>query len=63
MGGVYTSDAMLDLRTDDRRRVKYWKKICFNIFSRMVLNSSTTYKENIPARSKSVKSRLHNKNY
>jgi hypothetical protein len=49
MGGVDTSDAMLYSYLDERRRVKYWKKICFNIFSIMVLNSYITYKENIPA--------------
>lgn len=37
-------NAMLYL--DERGTVKCWKKICFNIFSRMVLNSYTIYKEN-----------------
>jgi hypothetical protein len=45
MGGVHSSDAMMNTCTDERIRVKYWKKICFYILSRMVLNSSITYKE------------------
>lgn len=47
MGGIDTSDMMLYTYLDERRTVKYWKKICFNIFSRMVLNSYILYTENI----------------
>lgn len=45
---VHLTGAMLDSCTDERISVKYWKKICFNIPSRMVLNSSITYKESKP---------------
>jgi hypothetical protein len=49
MGGVDTSDAMLYSYLDKRRTVKYWKKIAFNIFSRMILNSYIIYKQNLSA--------------
>ena len=39
MGGIDTSDVMLYTYLDEKRTVKYWKRICFNIFSRMILNS------------------------
>lgn len=48
MGGIDTSDMMLYTYLDERRTVKYWKKVCFNIFSRMILNSYILYKENVP---------------
>jgi hypothetical protein len=40
---------MLYSYRDERKRVKYWKKIYFNIFSRVVLNSHIIYKENVSA--------------
>ena len=49
MGGVDASDAMLYSYLDERRTVKYWKKIAFNIFSRMILNSYIIYKQNLSA--------------
>ncbi|PNF29783.1 hypothetical protein B7P43_G10690 [Cryptotermes secundus] len=33
MGGIDTSDMMLYSNIDERRTIKYWKKVCFNIFS------------------------------
>ena len=48
MGGIDTSDMMLYAYLDKRRTVKYWKKVCFNIFSRIVLNCYILYKENVP---------------
>ena len=49
MGGVDASDAMLYSYLDERRTVKYWKKIAFNIFSRMILSSYIIYKQNLSA--------------
>jgi hypothetical protein len=49
MGGVDASDAMLYSYLDERRTVKYWKKVAFNIFSRMILNSYIIYKQNLSA--------------
>jgi hypothetical protein len=46
MGGVDTNDMMLYAYLDERRSVKYWKKVTFNLFSRMVLNSYILYKMN-----------------
>ena len=49
MGGVDASDAMLYSYLDERRMVKCWKKIAFNIFSRMILNNYIIYKQNLSA--------------
>lgn len=46
MGGVDSSDQMLYCYLDERRTVKYWKKVVFNIFARMILNAYIIYKEN-----------------
>ena len=46
MGGVDASDDMLYSYLDERRTVKYWRKIAFNIFSRTILNSYIIYKQN-----------------
>ncbi|XP_023241866.1 piggyBac transposable element-derived protein 4-like [Centruroides sculpturatus] len=46
MGGVDTSDMMLYAYLDERKTIKYWKKVGFNIIGRMVLNSYLLYKEN-----------------
>ena len=45
MGGIDESDKMLYMYLDEQRTVKYWKKVTFNIISRMVLNSYLLYKE------------------
>lgn len=45
MGGIDTFDMMLYEYMDDRRTVKYWKKVVFNLFSRMILNGYILYKE------------------
>lgn len=47
MGGVDVSDMMNYTYLDERRTVKLWKKVVFNIMSRMVLNSYILYKENV----------------
>lgn len=46
MGGVDVSDQMLYQYLDERRTLKFWKKVIFNIFGRMVLNSYILYKTN-----------------
>lgn len=46
MGGVDESDKMLYVYLDERRTLKYWKKVVFNIFGRMVLNSYILYVSN-----------------
>lgn len=46
MGGIDTSDQMLYCYLDERRTVKYWRKVAFNIISRMLLNTYIIYKEN-----------------
>lgn len=46
VGGIYTSDQMLYCYLDERRTLKYWKKVAFNIIARMILNSYIVYKEN-----------------
>lgn len=46
MGGIDHSDQMLYVYLDERRTVKYWKKVVFNIFARMILNLYIIYKEN-----------------
>jgi hypothetical protein len=46
MGGIDTSDIMLYCYLGERKTVKHWKKVTFNIFGRMVLNSYILYKEN-----------------
>jgi hypothetical protein len=47
MGGVDASHAMLYSYLDERITVKYWKKIAFNIFLKMILNNYTIYKQNL----------------
>ncbi|KAG8331337.1 zinc finger protein [Homalodisca vitripennis] len=46
MGGIDTNDMMLYAYLDERRTVKFWKKVVFNVFGRMVLNSYILYKIN-----------------
>ncbi|XP_066992310.2 piggyBac transposable element-derived protein 4-like [Anabrus simplex] len=57
MGGIDTSDMMLYAYLDERRTVRYWKKVAFNIIARMVLNSYILYKEHARGQGK-LKSRL-----
>lgn len=47
MGGVDESDKMLYTYLDERRTIKYWKKVAFNIINRMVLNAYIIYKGRI----------------
>lgn len=46
MGGVDGSDQMLQQYLDDRKTNKFWKKVTFNIFGRMIINSYVLYKLN-----------------
>ncbi|TBU02486.1 putative transposase IS4 [Hamiltosporidium tvaerminnensis] len=46
MGGVDECDKMLYVYLDERRTLKYWKKVVFNVFGRMVLNSYILYVSN-----------------
>ncbi|XP_046417424.1 piggyBac transposable element-derived protein 4-like [Neodiprion fabricii] len=52
MGGVDTSDMMLYSYLDERRAIKYWKKVVFSIFSRMVLNAYILYRHNTDGKTK-----------
>lgn len=47
IGGVDESDKMLYTYLHERRTVKYWKKMAFNIISRIVLNAYIIYKERV----------------
>ena len=46
MGGVDEPDKMLYAYLDERRTLKYWKKVVFKIFGRMMLNSYILYVTN-----------------
>lgn len=46
MGGVDTSDQMLYCYLDERRSLKYWKKVTFHIFGRMITKLYILYKNN-----------------
>jgi len=50
MGGVDELDKMLYTYLDERRTVKYWKKVAFNIISRMALNAYIIYKESVDSK-------------
>ena len=47
MGGVDQSDIMLYGYLDDRRTVKYWKKVALSIMNRMIVNAYILYKDRI----------------
>lgn len=59
MGGIDSFDMMLYSYLDERRTVKYWKKVVFNLFSRMVTNSYIIYKENCRNHNNKHMSRYH----
>ena len=46
MCGVDVHDQMLYLYHDERKSVKVWKKVVFNLLGRMLLNSYTIYLQN-----------------
>ncbi|KAG8261581.1 zinc finger protein [Homalodisca vitripennis] len=46
MGGVDGGDQMLNSYLDERKALRFWRKVTFNIFGRMVLNSYIIYKKN-----------------
>lgn len=58
MGGVDVSDMMIYAYLDERRTIKYWKKVVFNVMSRMVSNLYILYKENIKPTGKKPMTRL-----
>ncbi|KAG8287843.1 zinc finger protein [Homalodisca vitripennis] len=43
MGGIDAFDMMMCVYIDERRTIKYWKKVTFNLFSRMLLNAYILY--------------------
>lgn len=43
MGGIDSTDQMLYSYLDERRTLKYWRKVVLNIFSRMLLNAYILY--------------------
>lgn len=45
MGGIDSHDMMLYCYLNERRQVKYWKKVVFNFISRIILNAYIIYKE------------------
>lgn len=47
MGGVDVHDMMLYTYLDERKTLKFYKKVIFNIMSRMVLNAYILYQQNI----------------
>lgn len=46
MGGISQSDRMLYFYLDERKTIRYWKIVIFNLLSRMLLNVHVLYKEN-----------------
>ncbi|CAL7933000.1 unnamed protein product [Xylocopa violacea] len=46
MGGIDVSNMMVYSYLDERRTVKYWKKVVFSIFARVVLNAYILYPHN-----------------
>lgn len=46
MGGIDVSDMIVYAYLDERRTLKYWKKVVFSVFSRMVLNAYILYELN-----------------
>jgi hypothetical protein len=46
IGGIDSSDMLLHTYLHERRTVRYWKKVAFNIIARMVLKSYILCKEN-----------------
>lgn len=50
IGDVDESDEMLYVYLDERRTLKYWKKVVFNIFGRMVLNAYILFSMNSDTR-------------
>ena len=56
MGGVDLNDMMASFNNDNRKSVKMWKKLVFNIFHRLMINAHILYAKNSDDRS--LKSRL-----
>lgn len=52
MGGIDQADMMLYAYIDERRTVKFWKKVVFSIISRMIVNAYIIYKQNTSDRKK-----------
>ncbi|CAC5411670.1 unnamed protein product [Mytilus coruscus] len=49
MGGVDLADQLVSAYVDDRKTMKVWKKIVFNLLQRMVTNAYILYKQNSDA--------------
>lgn len=58
MGGVDTSDMMLYTYTDERKSLKYWKKVVFSVMHRMLLNCYVLYSEHKKANNLKPMTRL-----
>ena len=56
MGGVDLNDMLTSFYSDNRKTVKLWKRIVFNLFQRYVINAYVLYTKNTSDRP--VKSRL-----
>lgn len=56
MDGVDGNDQMMYWYLDERRTLKYWKKVTFNIFARILLNAYIICSENTGGK---VMSRCH----
>lgn len=59
MGGVDTSDMMLYTYLDERKTLKYWKKVVFSVMNRMLLNSYVLYAEHKTANNMKPMPRLN----
>lgn len=57
MGGTDTFDMMLYAYLDERRTLKYWKKVTLTLFARIIINGHIIYKENCLKHGKPVFSR------
>ncbi|CAC5384500.1 unnamed protein product [Mytilus coruscus] len=49
MGGIDLADQLVSAYVDDRKTMKVWKKIVFNLLQRMVTNAYIHYKQNSDA--------------
>ena len=47
MGGVDLSDQLVSAYIDERKTMKVWKKVVFNLVQKMVINSYILYKKGI----------------
>lgn len=57
-GGVDLSDQMLYSYMDERKTVKYWKKVVFNVFQKMLLNAYIIYRQHTQDEKKMTRQRF-----